>query len=120
MELCRKIFPDNCPVFYDSSEFKRKSKSTQSLVDICLTRGATHYLTGHGAKNYLDFELFSKNNIQVEFIDYQIKEYIQINNKYITPYVSSLDAIARLELDQVKDLFLSNLIRSEVFMKLQK
>ena len=53
-QLCKEVFPDNSPTFYDSRQFPRTSKSTQSLVDICKELKGTHYLTGLGAKNYID------------------------------------------------------------------
>ena len=94
--LCEEIFPDNCPVFYDSTQFPRQSKGTQSLVDICKELGASHYLTGHGAKNYIDSSLFAREGIELEYISYQISPYSQDAGRHITSYVSSLDAIARM------------------------
>ncbi len=94
--LCEEIFPDNCPFFYDSRNFSRQSKSTQSLVDICKELGATHYLTGHGAKNYINANLFAREGIELEYISYQINPYSQDEGKHITSYVSALDAIARM------------------------
>lgn len=94
--LCEEIFPDNCPLFYDSTQFSRQSKSTQSLVDICTQLGATHYLTGHGARNYIDTSLFEREGIELEYISYQINPYSQDKEKHVTSYVSSLDAIARM------------------------
>ena len=70
MRLCEEIFPDNCPIFYNSTNFPRNSTSTQSLVDICKQIGATHYLTGHGATNYIDTRLFLKEGIEIEYIGY--------------------------------------------------
>ena len=42
-------------------------KSSARLVDLCLHYGATEYISGQGAKAYLDTELFSNNNIKVSF-----------------------------------------------------
>jgi len=98
--LCEEIFPAQCPQFYDSTQFPRTSKSTQALVEICKELGASHYLTGHGAKNYIDLQLFKNEGIELEFIEYDIGEYPQHAGKYITPYVSSLDAIARIGVEE--------------------
>lgn len=37
---------------------------------ICQAAGADTYLSGPAAKQYLDVDLFAKNNIQVEWMDY--------------------------------------------------
>jgi len=39
------------------------------LVDICKYYNATKYLSGPSGKNYLDFSLFEKENIEVEIQD---------------------------------------------------
>ena len=94
--LCQEIFPKNCPAFFDSSDFDRDVSGTAALIHICKELSATSYLTGHGAKNYIDHTLFEDENIKLEFIDYHISPYPQYLNQFVTPYVSSLDAIARV------------------------
>jgi len=95
-KLCSEILGDKCPTFYDSTEFRRSSTGTQALIEICQELGATHYLTGHGAKRYIDVEQFSKAGISLEFIEYRIRPYTQFGGKAVTSYVSALDAIGRL------------------------
>ena len=49
------------------------------LIEICKEAGATDYYSGPAAKNYMDVELFQKNNIQVHWLDYSdYKEYEQL------------------------------------------
>lgn len=93
MALIKYFRLDNERQFYKSSELNIPGVSTQRLVDICRSLGAKTYLTGHGAKNYLEHECFEKVSIQVKYIDYGLKQYPQMNGSFI-PYVSSLDLIA--------------------------
>jgi hypothetical protein len=79
--------------FFRSSLMAVTGRSSQRVVDICSKLGATHYLTGHGARNYLDYSIFEKKNIQVEFIEYSLKPYHQMHGEF-TPYVSTLDIIS--------------------------
>jgi len=113
--LCEEIFPSQCPQFYDSSQLPRASKSTQALVDICKELGASHYLTGHGAKSYIDLQLFKDEGIELEFIDYNIGEYSQYLGKHLTPYVSSLDAVARIGAEETAKLLKSKPVPAESF-----
>lgn len=115
-QLCKEVFPENCPEFYDSSQFPRTSKSTQSLVDICKELGATHYLTGLGAKNYIDQKLFEREKIELEFIDYNIGEYAQYSGEFCTPYVSSLDAIAKIGPEATRNMLLSKNFSASQFL----
>lgn len=79
--------------FYQSSELDVLGKSSQRLIDLSLKLKASHYLTGHGAKKYLDHKSFNASDIDVDYIDYELDIYPQMNGAF-TPYVSSLDLIA--------------------------
>ena len=79
--------------FSRSSTMWISSTSTQRLVDIMLAVGGDVYLTGHGARNYLEHERFEAHGIQVEYIQYDKTPYTQQWGDF-TPYVSSLDLIA--------------------------
>jgi len=79
--------------FYKSSTYQLQSKSTEKLVDICKIHKATKYITGHGAKNYMDHESFEKLGITVEYMNYSISPYPQSGD--FTPYVTVLDLIAQ-------------------------
>ena len=114
--LCEEIFPAQCPQFYDSTQFPRSSKSTQALVDICKQLGASRYLTGHGAKNYIDSQLFKDEGIELEFIEYDIGEYQQLSGNHLTSYVSSLDAIARIGAEETGKLLKSKPVPAASFL----
>ena len=43
---------------------------TERLVSLCQQAGATHYLSGPAARDYLDEALFAVNDIAVEWMDY--------------------------------------------------
>ena len=43
---------------------------TERLVDLCLQAGATHYVSGPAARDYLDERLFSDRGIHLGWFDY--------------------------------------------------
>lgn len=79
--------------FLKSSELNIKGKSTDRLVDIVAHLNGSHYITGHGALNYLDFESFEHQGIIVEVMKYNCRQYYQMSGEF-TPYVSIIDGIA--------------------------
>jgi hypothetical protein len=87
------------PVLADKLKIEKSSSmnvsgaSTQRLVDLCNAEKAEVYLTGHGARHYLDHERFEALGIDVAYIDYSLTEYPQQHGAF-TPYVSTLDLIA--------------------------
>lgn len=89
-----------CAYFSISTQFKYSScmpigdiKSSEKVLALVKACSGDVYITGWGAKNYLDHALFEQNNIQVEYMDYQKKPYNQKFGEF-TPYVSILDLIA--------------------------
>lgn len=76
-----------------SSSMNIPGAATQRLIDLCGELHADTYLTGHGARNYLEHERFEARSIHVAYIDYGLSEYAQVNGPF-TPYVSTLDLIA--------------------------
>ncbi|MEN5387974.1 WbqC family protein [Aliarcobacter skirrowii] len=63
-----------------SSEFELLDGQTEKLLGICKDCNADIYLSGPSAKNYLTEDLFTKENIELEWMDYSgYKEYEQLN-----------------------------------------
>jgi hypothetical protein len=84
--------PDN---FLYSSEIGLMGKSSERVLEIVKHLDGSVYITGHGAKKYLDHFLFQSNNIKVEYMDYKKQVYSQLYGQF-TPYVSTLDLIANV------------------------
>ncbi len=81
--------------FLTSSDLDIAGSSSQRLLDISAAQNARIYLTGHGALNYLNHELFESRGVEVRYIKYGFAEYAQVFGEF-TPYVTALDAIAHL------------------------
>lgn len=84
-----------------SSSLKIFGKSSQRLLDICAEHHATSYITGHGAQNYLNHELFERSMIKVEYMNYKKFPYPQLNGQF-TPFVTSLDLVANCGKDGIR------------------
>lgn len=83
------------PIFVRSSTLGITSKSTNRLLEIVKNFNGDTYITGHGARNYLDHELFENNNIKVEYMNYNRSSYPQLHGDF-DAHVSSLDLIANV------------------------
>lgn len=66
---------------------------TERLMDLFHKLGANSYLSGPAADTYLDFELFRKNNISLEYKSYDYEAYPQQKGDYQAA-VSILDLVA--------------------------
>jgi len=66
---------------------------TERVVRLCQSRGATHYLSGPAAKNYVDTALFEGAGITLEYMDYAgYPPYKQLHAPY-DPAVTVLDLL---------------------------
>ena len=79
--------------FIKSSDMGILGSSSQRLHDLTLAVGGIVYITGHGAKNYLDHELFERSGIAVRYMKYEMRPYPQHHGVF-TPYVTALDLVA--------------------------
>jgi hypothetical protein len=80
-------------IFLRSSELNIGGSSSLKLLNIVKKVGGKTYITGHGAKNYLDHKLFEESDVDVEYLDYNILPYKQLYGVF-TPYVSIIDLIS--------------------------
>ena len=67
--------------------------ASQRVLDLTLSVGGTLYITGHGAANYLDHEMFERSGVGVDYMAYSKTPWSQRTAAF-TPYVSVLDLIA--------------------------
>ena len=56
--------------FSDSKEFKLIEGKNEKIISIIQQLNGDSYLTGPAAKSYIDPEMFQRNNIKLEYMDY--------------------------------------------------
>ena len=75
--------------FLRSSEMGATGKKTDRLVQILVQLGATHYISGPSAKDYIENDKFSASGITLEYVDYNYPEYPQFH----PPFDSNLSIL---------------------------
>lgn len=65
-------------------------RRTERLIQILAKVGASHYISGPSAKDYIEDEKFSEAGITLEYMTYDYPEYHQLYPPY-DPFVSVLD-----------------------------
>jgi hypothetical protein len=78
--------------FINSVDLATEGFKDDKLLAICKKVGATHYLSGPAAKDYINDDKFREANISLEYIDYTYPEYPQLHGEF-NHYVSVLDLI---------------------------
>lgn len=81
------------PLFYRSSELAGGGRKAELLINLCREVGATHYLSGPAARNYLgEGHLFIQYGIELEYHEYQHPEYPQLHGSFVS-HLSVIDAV---------------------------
>lgn len=65
---------------------------TRRLIEILTSVGATHYISGPSARDYVEEDLFREAGISLEYMEYPYREYPQLYPPY-DPQVSILDLL---------------------------
>jgi len=79
--------------FIRSSEIPGiKDQKTDRLIQILEHVGASHYLSGPSARDYIEIDKFDEAGISLEFIQYDYPEYPQLHPPY-DPFVTILDLL---------------------------
>ena len=78
-----------------SSALGVPGKSWPRVLDVVRRLDGDVYVTGHGARHYLDHGAFEAAGVRVEYLDYEKRPYAQLHGPF-TPYVSVLDLIANV------------------------
>jgi hypothetical protein len=66
-----------------SSELNPSGNRNERLINICRKLGATEYISGPAARDYLDTGLFKKHTISVKWMDYSgYPQYTQLHGQF--------------------------------------
>jgi len=78
------------PRILRASDLAIQGNGSELLVDICRTVGDREYLSGIGAKEYLDLSVFERNSISVRFQQFAVPRYRQLFGRFV-PNLSAID-----------------------------
>ena len=91
IEIAQRL--GNCHTrFLRSSEMTASGHKTDRLIQILTQVGATHYISGPSAKDYIEEEKFNAAGITLEYMVYNYPEYPQLYPPF-DPYVTVLDLL---------------------------
>ena len=80
------------PPVFKSSEIGIEGGQSERLIALCRHFGATRYLSGDAASDYLDVQAFSAAGIDVAWQQYRHPEYPQQHGAFV-PYLSAIDLL---------------------------
>jgi WbqC-like protein family len=91
IEILMRLLDIRVPLLFASALSPQGNKS-ELLLDVLRKVSATHYLSGSGAKCYLDPKLFAEAGIEIIWQNFSHPVYHQLHGNFI-PYLSSIDVL---------------------------
>lgn len=80
--ICRYLGIDT--IIRNSWDYTMCDGQTERLVDLCVQAGATEYISGPSARDYIDQKLFVEQSIQLTWFDYSgYSEYPQMFGDFV-------------------------------------
>ena len=85
-----------------SSSLDHVGRKNEYLISILQNIKSQEYLSGDGSGNYLDFEKFKKNEIQIDFVNFEARKRKVVNSQ-VKPELSILDSVLKNGVDQTNE-----------------
>ena len=85
--------------FLKSSELKVSGKRNEKLINLCKAVGADTYLSGQGARIYIDEKLFLRNDVKIIYQTFIYPRYRKLWGEFI-PNLSVLDFLFNCDVSE--------------------
>lgn len=110
INIIRNIFEINTPTIMQSElVYDRNAKKNDLMLALTKSCGGEIYLSGSGAKKYMDLKEFERSGIKVQYLQFEPFEYSQLKYNHFVPGLSVLDMLFNIGIDKSKELFWENL-----------
>lgn len=94
-------------------EYNRDTFKSDLILDLCLATHAEIYLSGQGAKDYMELDKFEKENIEVVFQLFKHPVYNQLYSDDFIIGLSILDCLFNNGVEETRRLFWNNLQKED-------
>lgn len=102
-------------IFQSDLQYDKECKKSDLMKSLCTSIRADIYLSGNGARKYMDVESFKDNGIRVVFQNFEYPVYQQFELKKFVPNLSVADMLFHLGIDGSKEIFWKNVNRGKEF-----
>lgn len=116
INLIKELLDIKTELIYQSDLlYDKESKKSNLMKTLCSSVGADIYLSGNGARKYMDVESFKEDGIGVVYQNFEYPVYQQFHQEIFVPNLSSVDMLFHLGIDGSKEVFWNNVKKGKVF-----
>lgn len=114
MELLREIYGISTPLVMQSSlDYDHNAKNNDLILSLCLASKANRYLSGRGARSYMNVEGFRARGIDVAFQVFSYPVYEQYKQDEFISNLSGIDMAMQLGIEAAQTLFMRNAVEED-------
>lgn len=112
MNVLRDIFDIETPLIMQSTlAYDTQAKNNDLVLSLCEAIGADGYLSGRGAREYMDDESFERSGVTVRYQLFESPVYAQCRQQEFVSGLSSLDLAFQYGIEGARSVFRSNMRR---------
>lgn len=100
--------------------YDEQAKKNDLVLNICKVMNASQYLSGNGARNYMNLEPFRQAYIHVAYQQFKHPLYYQFNCPSFIPNLSALDLLFNCGIEESRDIFWKNVKSTDEFTDVNK
>lgn len=116
IEMIREVLGIRTQTVMQSAlDYDSAAKKNDLMLALTKSCGGDVYLSGNGARSYMDLKEFEKEHVRVQYLKFDPFQYKQNKTDIFIPGLSILDMLFNLGMEQSKELFWNNLQEYEVF-----
>ena len=113
VRIMRRLLDVNTPLVYESELKSAGGKKSEFLIGLLRQLGADEYLSGAGARKYMDMDMFARAGIRVRYQNFVLPEYPQKNASSFVPGISALDILFNCGIEGTRKIFWENVSREQ-------
>lgn len=95
-------------IYQSELSYERQSRKSDLMQALSSAVGADIYISGNGARKYMDEESFAREGIRVAYQKFSYPVYSQFGKKEFVPNLSSLDMLFHLGIEEAGKVFWDN------------
>ncbi|MCK9257260.1 MAG: WbqC family protein [Sulfurospirillaceae bacterium] len=104
-KICEHLEIDTKILYSSNIQKNNKLRGQDKVIDSCKNLQSKKYINSIGGKELYSKEIFEKNGIKLEFLQYSIDEYPQFNNTFIGS-LSIIDVLMFNDKEKIKNMLL--------------
>lgn len=110
IKALRDIFGIDTPITLQSSlEYDLNAKKNDLVISLCKAVNASMYLSGNGAKKYMNEKLFNTSGINICYQQFNFPSYPQYRQTVFVPNLSALDMAFQCGIKNARKIFRENM-----------